>query len=76
MPSFFVQMFPSELYKVALEKEFALAYNKLGSVDSWQNLPAFERDWHFNKLVEVRNEEKRQHEEEMANIRAKSNRRR
>lgn len=69
-------MFPSELYRIALEKEFALAYNKMGSVESWQALPAFERDWHYNKLVEVRKDERRQHEEEVAKIRAKSHRRR
>lgn len=66
-----MQMFPSDLHRVALEKEFALAYNKLGDVASWQNVPAYERDWHFNKLIEVRKEERRQHEEEAARIRAK-----
>jgi hypothetical protein len=63
-------MFPPELYEIALSKEFDLSYyGHTGSIDSWQSMPIWERDWHHNKLVDVKQEEKRQHEEAEAKIR-------
>lgn len=62
-------MFPSEIYQQALSKEFDLAYHgKLGSIESWQSMPVGERDWHFRKLVEIKEEEHRLHQEEKAKL--------
>lgn len=64
-------MFPPELYRQALEIEFSLSYiGKLGSIESWQSCPVGERDWHYKKLQEVKAEEKRRHDEDMAKIEA------
>jgi len=58
-----------------LEIEFQLAYHStLGSVASWQTAAVFERDWHFNKLRERKEEEKKQHDEQVARMQAKSHR--
>jgi len=63
-------MFPFELYSIALAKEFDLSYyGQTGSIESWQNMPVWERDWHHNKLVDTKQEEKEKHEEEQAKIR-------
>jgi hypothetical protein len=75
--SFFDQMFPKELYERALEIEFQLAYHSsLGSVASWQTVAVFERDWHFAKLRDTKIEEKKEHEQHMARLQAKSSSRR
>ena len=70
--TFFAQMFPGDLYEIALQKEFDLAYYKVGSVPDWQNMSVGERDWHYNKLVEVKNREKKEHEEQQAKLAAKT----
>lgn len=68
-------MYPKEVYSNALEKEFALSYARMGSVLSWQAMPVRDRDWHFEKLVEVKREERKRAEEDAAKVRAASNKR-
>lgn len=68
-------MFPSELFRVALEKEFELSYfSSLGSVESWQRIAVGERDWHYHRLADQKAKEKKQNDEQEAEIKAKSRR--
>lgn len=69
-------MFPVELYGIALEKEFSLAYCKVGAVPLWQTMPVTDRNWHYEKLVKVKEEEKRENDERNAKITALSKYRR
>jgi len=63
-------MFPFELYSIALAKEFDLSYyGQTGSIESWQNMPVWERDWHHNKLVDTKQEEKEKQDEADAKAR-------
>lgn len=62
-------MFPVELYKQALEQEFALSYiGNMGSIQSWQSVLVGERDWHYKKLVEMKMEEKKRADEDKAKM--------
>ena len=64
-------MFPPELYEVALQKEFDLAYHgRMGSIPDWQSVSVIERNWHHTKLVDVKNEEKKRNEEAQSKIRS------
>jgi hypothetical protein len=57
----------------ALEKEFQLAYyGKLGSVWSIQHMAVGERDWHYNKLVQTKRDEREEQEKQTRELRSRT----
>ena len=62
--SSFDQSLPPELYKLALEMEFNLAYKgKIASVVEIQSMPVGERNWHYERLGEEKAKEHKAQQE-------------
>lgn len=52
-----------EYHKAILEKGFWLSYCGLGSIADFDAMTIEERDWNFQKLKEVKEEEKKKQDE-------------
>jgi len=59
-------------HEAILEKNFWLAYSGLGSIADFDHMTVEERDWNLHKLKEVKEEEKKQHEEAVRKSKAKT----
>lgn len=47
-------------------------YGKLGSIESFQNLPVGELNWHLQKLSEVKKKEQEEREKQARQMRSKA----